>query len=128
MVNGSEGYVNWTEIVVSKEKGRREVHYYLKNGDGGMDLAVVGKERSARHMSYDVPARFLLSSRASSASCASPASTVTSSSPSPPPYSAPADNLSLKWRSRREVIRWLSSALSGNFLSLSLSQYDSVSL
>ncbi|KAF3431835.1 hypothetical protein FNV43_RR26571 [Rhamnella rubrinervis] len=48
----SFGFVNWEEVFVSSDKGKREVHYYLKRGDGSSDLAVVGKEKSLRHMSY----------------------------------------------------------------------------
>ncbi|CAA7401442.1 unnamed protein product [Spirodela intermedia] len=128
MVNRAGGYVRWEEVVVSKDKGRREVHYYLEDASGGVVLAVVGRERSARHMSYAVPALFLRSwgadalvklptvqqSPTSSMICStigSAASTVSSSSPSPPSSSSPpAATLSLKWRSRREVIDWLSSA------------------
>lgn len=46
------GFVSWYEVFVSSDRGRREVHYYLKRGDGASDLAVVGKEKSLRHMSY----------------------------------------------------------------------------
>ncbi|KAL2234981.1 UNVERIFIED_CONTAM: hypothetical protein Sindi_1230300 [Sesamum indicum] len=91
MANSSTAsYVGWEEVVVSSEKGRRKVHYYLKRCGGGRDLVVVGKEKSARHMSY---------------------------------HYAIKDNKSLlpilnrsfrlKLRSRREVIDWLSSILSG---------------
>ncbi|OVA01428.1 Bromo adjacent homology (BAH) domain [Macleaya cordata] len=46
-------FVDWEEVLVSNEKGRREVHYYLKRKDGsGRDLVVIGKERTLRHMSY----------------------------------------------------------------------------
>uniref|UniRef100_A0A2P2JQZ8 BAH domain-containing protein n=3 Tax=Rhizophora mucronata TaxID=61149 RepID=A0A2P2JQZ8_RHIMU len=48
----SLGYESWEEVNVSSDKGRREVHYYLKKIDGGLDLVVVGKEKSLRHMSY----------------------------------------------------------------------------
>ncbi|XP_058108003.1 uncharacterized protein LOC131251336 [Magnolia sinica] len=76
-------YAGWDEVLVSNEKGRREVHYYLKRSDGvgSSDLAVLGKERSLRHMTYTVQNSFL------------PRTTVHS----------------LKLRSRREVIDWLSS-------------------
>ncbi|KAJ6768668.1 AGENET DOMAIN-CONTAINING PROTEIN-RELATED, partial [Salix koriyanagi] len=46
------GYVSWEEVNVSRDKGRREVKYYLKKNDGGKDLAIIGKEMSLRHMSY----------------------------------------------------------------------------
>lgn len=44
--------MGWEEVWVCGEKGRREVHYYLKNKDGSADLAVVGKEKSFSHISY----------------------------------------------------------------------------
>uniref|UniRef100_A0A1D1Z8V0 DNA (Cytosine-5)-methyltransferase CMT2 n=2 Tax=Anthurium amnicola TaxID=1678845 RepID=A0A1D1Z8V0_9ARAE len=131
MAKVAGGYVGWEEVVVSSDRGRREVHYYLKDACGGVDLAVVGREKSARHMSYAVPASFLRSCGAdpmsklsptgpsSSPSSVSCTSTITSgtttgscSYPSPPPSSSAA-SLSLKWRSRREVIDWLDSIVSG---------------
>ncbi|GMH26220.1 hypothetical protein Nepgr_028063 [Nepenthes gracilis] len=45
-------YVGWKELFVSTEKGRREVHYCLIRKDGSSDLAVVGKEKNFRHMTY----------------------------------------------------------------------------
>lgn len=82
----SKAFVSWDEVVISNEKAKREVHYYLRRSDGGSDLAVVGKEKSPRHMAYVVPNLFLRSLRPSS---------------------------SLKWRTRREVIDWLSSLVAG---------------
>lgn len=82
----SLGYVSWEEVNVSSDKGRREVHYYLKRMDGGLDLAVIGKEKSLRHMSYHYAVRnrsVLLSM-----------------------------GTSLKLKSRREVIDWLNSIIS----------------
>ena len=72
---------------MSSDKGRREVHYYLKRIGGGSDLAVIGKEKSLRHMSYYYAIRnrsLLLSLK--------------------PP---------LKLKSRREVIYWFSSIVLG---------------
>ncbi|KAL0396808.1 UNVERIFIED_CONTAM: hypothetical protein Scaly_0129200 [Sesamum calycinum] len=91
MANSSTAsHVGWEEVVVSSEKGRREVHYYLKRCGGGRDLVVVGKEKSARHMSY----HYAIKDNKSL---------------------SPILNRSfrLKLRSRREVIDWLSSILSG---------------
>ena len=84
------GFVSWYEVFVSSDRGRREVHYYLKRGDGGSDLAVVGKEKSLRHMTYHYALRdrFLSSSLT-------------------------------KLKSRREVVEWLSSVVSGTTASLS---------
>ncbi|XP_052185929.1 uncharacterized protein LOC127797249 [Diospyros lotus] len=50
--SSSSEFVRWEEVYSSSDKGRREVHYYLKRMDGTSDLAVVGKEKSSRHMSY----------------------------------------------------------------------------
>ncbi|GAU32126.1 hypothetical protein TSUD_218770 [Trifolium subterraneum] len=47
-----ERYVSYEEVFVSTDKGRREVRYYLKKKNGGSDLALIGKEKSYRHMSY----------------------------------------------------------------------------
>lgn len=95
MANGSMAvYVGWEEAVVSNEKGRREINYYLKRrGGGSRDLVVVGKEKSARHMSYRyaVKGKELLLSFMNRSSW-------------------------LKLRSRREVIDWLNSFLSGDCL------------
>ncbi|WVZ12179.1 hypothetical protein V8G54_016709 [Vigna mungo] len=75
-------YVSWDEVPVSSDKGRREVHYLLKRRGGAADLAVVGKEKTLRHMSYRYAIR----------------------SPSLGPY--------VKLKSRREVVDWLESVVS----------------
>lgn len=76
-------FVRWEEVNVSNDRGRREVHYYLKRRDGTSDLVVIGKEKSLRHMSYHyaIRDRSLLSI-------------------------LPSSSL-FKLRSRREVIDWL---------------------
>ncbi|XP_042482842.1 uncharacterized protein LOC122063191 [Macadamia integrifolia] len=79
-------FVGWEEVFVTNDKGRKEVHYFLKRKDGGSDLAVVGKERSLRHMSY----YYALRNRAVLLSL------------------APSSSL-LKLRSRKDVVDWLSS-------------------
>ncbi|KAJ0987198.1 hypothetical protein J5N97_005554 [Dioscorea zingiberensis] len=96
----AEGYAGWKEVVVSNDKGRREVHYYLKRSDGRADLAVVGTEKSVRHMTYHVTGRFLRTAEAGHVSASLPSA------------SSVAARFSLKWRSRREVIDWLSSLVS----------------
>ncbi|URE10308.1 agenet domain containing protein [Musa troglodytarum] len=96
-------YVGWQEVVVSNDRGRRVVHYYLKGAGGGADLAVVGREKSVRHMSYAVPNQFVRSLMARPY--------LLPSSPSSSPHS-PQALFSFKWRSRREVIDWLSSLVS----------------
>ncbi|GAB4828883.1 hypothetical protein Ancab_018543 [Ancistrocladus abbreviatus] len=80
-------YIGWEEVFVSNDKGRREVHYYLKKKDGSSDLAVVGKEKSLRHMAYQyaIHNRVLVDL-------------------------APRSSL-VKLRSRREVIEWLNSVV-----------------
>ncbi|XP_009356604.2 uncharacterized protein LOC103947416 [Pyrus x bretschneideri] len=77
-------FLRWNEVFVSSDKGRREVHYYLKRSDGSSDLAVVGKEKSLRHMSYHYAHRIR--------SLFSMSSLV-------------------KLKSRREVIDWLDSVV-----------------
>ncbi|KAK6134073.1 hypothetical protein DH2020_032170 [Rehmannia glutinosa] len=88
--NSMASYVDWEEVVVSTEKGRREFHYYLKRRGGGRDLVVVGKEKSVGHMSY----RYTIKENK---------------------YLPSSLNRSsrFKLRSRREVIDWLNSILSG---------------
>lgn len=87
-------YVSWEEVFVSTDRGRREVHYFLKKRDGISDLAVIGKEKSLRHMSYHnaIGDRVLIP-------LASPSS---------------SSSLLLKLKSRREVVDWLNSVVSGN--------------
>lgn len=75
-------YVSWEEVLVSSDKGRREVHYLLKRRGGAADLAVVGKEKTLRHMSYRYAIR----------------------SASLGPF--------IKLKSRREVVDWLDSVVS----------------
>ncbi|WOK91925.1 hypothetical protein Cni_G00616 [Canna indica] len=105
-MDGAKGpYVEWQEVVVSNDKGRRVVHYYLKDAGGGADLAVVGREKSLRHMSYVVPRQFARSYEAR-ARLLLPSLPYSSSSNSPPPAGS---SFKTKWRSRREVIDWLSS-------------------
>ncbi|CAI9779089.1 unnamed protein product [Fraxinus pennsylvanica] len=85
MVNSKAFYTGWEEVVLSNEKGRREVHYYLKrSGVSGADLVVVGKEKNLRHMSYYYEIKDN-KSLLSTLKCSS----------------------LLKLRTRREVINWL---------------------
>ncbi|KAI8552991.1 hypothetical protein RHMOL_Rhmol06G0310500 [Rhododendron molle] len=82
-------FVEWKEQFVSKERGNRVVHYFLKDISGESILAVVGTERSVRHMFYVVSEEFL--------------------------NVRGADNsvhAGFRWRSRREVVNWLTSRLS----------------
>jgi len=83
----SRHFVTWDEEYVSNDRGSRVVHYYLKDRHGNAKLAVVGTERSLRHMVYVVSEEFLH---------------LTSNSKS-------GSSSSMKWRSRREVVDWLTS-------------------
>ncbi|KAK2999711.1 hypothetical protein RJ639_023809 [Escallonia herrerae] len=82
-------FVEWKEQFVSKERGNRVVHYFLKDILGESILAVVGTERSVRHMFYVVSEEFL--------NVNVPDSSI---------------HAGYRWRSRREVVNWLTSMLS----------------
>jgi hypothetical protein len=99
-------WTQWEEVVVSNDRGRRLVHYFLRGLGEERELAVVGRERSPRHMSYAVQGPFLLA-LAAAAGAVEP-------SPSRSPAAAEAEGgAPRKWRSRREVVDWLSSLVSG---------------
>lgn len=86
-------FVEWKEHFVSQERGNRVVHYFLKDSGGESILAVIGTERSVRHMFYVVADEFLeVHGKENSASS------------------------NYKWRSRREVVDWLTSMLSKQHL------------
>lgn len=89
MAANSQCFVEWKEHYVSKEKGKRVVHYFLKDVLGESVLAVVGTERSIRHMLYVVAEDFLKVNEADK-----------------------SVNAGYRWRSRREVVNWLTSRLS----------------
>lgn len=93
MASSGHGFVEWKEQFVSQERGNRIVHYLLKDSAGDSILAVVGTERSVRHMVYVVADEFL---------------------------NAYGDGNSIqagfKWRSKREVVDWLTSMLSKQHL------------
>ncbi|CAL5390286.1 unnamed protein product [Camellia sinensis] len=82
-------FVEWKEQFVSKERGNRVVHYFLKDISGESILAVVGTERSVRHMFYVVSEEFLNVHGAEN-----------------------SVHAGFRWRSRREVVNWLTSMLS----------------
>lgn len=82
-------FVEWKEQYVSKERGNRVVHYFLKDNTGESILAVVGNERSVRHMFYVVSDEFFSAHGADNSVQAG-----------------------FRWRSRREVVNWLTSMLS----------------
>lgn len=85
----SHDFVGWEEHIISQQKGNRVVHYYLKDTSGESILAVVGTERSIRHMIYVVSDDFLKAHG-----------------------SFRSINACTKWRARREVIEWLKSLVS----------------
>ncbi|GMI99921.1 hypothetical protein like AT1G68580 [Hibiscus trionum] len=95
--SSTTAYVSWEEVNVSSDKGRREVHYYLKRRDGASDLAVIGRERSLRHISY----HFAIKNRSLFFSSTS----------------------FYKLKSRREVVYWLNSVVSDSY---SVGSYSSV--
>ncbi|XP_050369952.1 uncharacterized protein LOC126788043 [Argentina anserina] len=81
-------FVEWKEHFVSQERGNRVVHYFLKDSTGESIRAVIGTERSVRHMFYVVADEFLQV------------------------HGSETANTNYKWRSRREVVDWLTSMLS----------------
>ncbi|XP_010939253.1 uncharacterized protein [Elaeis guineensis] len=88
MSGNSPDFVKWREEFISQERGSRVVHYYLEDSKGDSHLAVVGTERSLRHMLYVVSEQFCQA------------------------YGPDKSGVScLKWRSRREVVDWLTSFL-----------------
>lgn len=86
-------FIEWKEQFISQERGNRVVHYYLKDSAGESILAVVGTERSLRHMFYVVAEEFLQVFGKEG-----------------------AIHAGFKWRSRREVVDWLTSMLSKQHL------------
>lgn len=89
MSANNHSFVAWEEHILCHERGNRVVHYYLKDASGDLILAVVGTERSIRHMMYVVSDDFVRAygSQGSLNSCT-------------------------KWRARREVVDWLTSLVS----------------
>ncbi|KAK4797314.1 hypothetical protein SAY86_029640 [Trapa natans] len=89
MSEGSHCFVEWKEQFVSQERGNRVVHYLLKNSSREYVLTIVGTERSLRHMFYVVADEFVQS------------------------YGSQVGiHSGFKWRSRREVVDWLTSMTS----------------
>ncbi|CAM8941210.1 unnamed protein product [Rhodiola kirilowii] len=86
-------FVEWKEEYVSQERGKRVVHYFLKDSAGVSVLAVVGTERSLRHMFYVLADDFLRV-------CGDDQQI----------------QAGFKWKSRREVVDWLTSMLSKQHL------------
>lgn len=98
--------MRWREEFLSQERGSRVVHYYLEDAQGVPHLAVVGKERSVRHMLYVVSEDF-----------------------HGPQGSGGGDDgqgmFARKWRSRREVVDWLESFLPAKTLTSNFSKIGS---
>ncbi|EEF39579.1 uncharacterized protein LOC8266943 [Ricinus communis] len=93
MTGSGHYFVEWKEQFVSQERGNRVVHYFLKDSAGESILAVVGTERSVRHMFYVVAEEFVQA------------------------YGTEHSiHAGFKWRSRREVVDWLTSMLSKQHL------------
>lgn len=89
MPGNNHGFVAWEEHILCHERGKRVVHYYLKDVSGDLVLAVVGTERSIRHMMYVVSDEFV--------KAYGPKGFL---------------NSCTKWRARREVVDWLTSLVS----------------
>ncbi|CAI0440239.1 unnamed protein product [Linum tenue] len=88
-VSRNVSFVEWEEHIICHERGNRVVHYYLKNALGQSLLAVIGTERSVRHMIYVVSDGFLVA------------------------YGTDFGlSASTKWRARREVVDWLAAMVS----------------
>lgn len=89
MSEDNQGFVAWEEHIVCNERGNRVIHFYLKDVSGDSVLAVIGTERSVRHMTYVVSDEFmrLHGFEKSIIACT-------------------------KWRARREVVDWLTSLVS----------------
>lgn len=91
MSENNYNFVGWEENIICQERGNRVVHFYLKEASGSLVLAVVGTERSIRHMMYVVSDEFVKA------------------------YGfLGSTNANTKWRSRREVVDWLQSMVSMN--------------
>ncbi|CAK7323299.1 unnamed protein product [Dovyalis caffra] len=89
MSANNDAFVAWEEHIICHERGSRVVHYHLKDSFGDLVLAVIGTERSIRHMTYVVSDEFLEAYGSNE-----------------------SINASTKWRARREVVDWLTSMVS----------------
>ncbi|XWS12956.1 hypothetical protein CRYUN_Cryun37aG0134300 [Craigia yunnanensis] len=91
MSENNYNFVGWEEHIICQERGNRVVHFYLKEASGILVLAVVGTERSIRHMIYVVSGELLQA------------------------YGFHGFiNANTKWRAKREVVEWLQSLVSMN--------------
>uniref|UniRef100_A0A0D9X1B3 BAH domain-containing protein n=1 Tax=Leersia perrieri TaxID=77586 RepID=A0A0D9X1B3_9ORYZ len=101
-------FVRWREDFVSQERGSRVVHYYLEDTAGVSHLAVVGTERSLRHMLYVVSEDFREAQGCGGGGVDG---------------NGGSGVLARKWRSRREVVDWLASFLPAKSLASKLSKF-----
>lgn len=76
-------------------------------------LAVVGKEKSLRHMSYVVNPQFSVMMSMAAAAASSGGSDLGLGSYSPSSALDFGGGGSMKWKSRRDLMDWLSSIVSG---------------
>ncbi|KAF3323418.1 Agenet domain-containing protein [Carex littledalei] len=90
MVENPPDFVKWREEFISQERGNRLVHFFLEDTNGESHLAVIGTERSLRHMLYVASEDFCMSRFG---------------------FSDKSAASTLKWRSRREAVDWLSSLI-----------------
>ncbi|XP_038691523.1 uncharacterized protein LOC119989856 [Tripterygium wilfordii] len=103
MATNNPIFVAWEEHIISHERGNRVVHFYLKDVQGKLVLAVVGTERSIRHMFYVVSDDLVQAFG-----------------------SQRFINASTKWRARRDVVDWLSSLVSRHQPPLNMQMDDSI--
>ena len=52
-------FVEWEEQIICTGKSSSAIHFYLKDASGNSVLAVIGTERSVRHMMYVFSDEFL---------------------------------------------------------------------
>jgi hypothetical protein len=90
MVENLPDFVKWREDFVSQERGNRLVHFFLEDTNGESHLAVIGTERSLRHMLYVASEDFCMTRFG---------------------FFDKTGASALKWRSRREAVDWLSSLI-----------------
>ncbi|XP_071921707.1 uncharacterized protein [Coffea arabica] len=103
MVLNDQVFVAWEERIISQEKGNRVVHYYLQQSSEDTVLAVVGTERSIRHMTYVVSKGFV--------DAYGFTGIVTAGT---------------KWRARRDVVEWLTKLVSGFRLPVIVSKHQMI--
>ncbi|TYI85390.1 hypothetical protein E1A91_D05G438600v1 [Gossypium mustelinum] len=87
-MSGNGHCFEWQEEFISQECGNCVVQYFLKDSTSESVCAVIGSQRSVRQMFYVVTEEFVMV------------------------YAAENSNhAGFKWRSRREVVDWLTSMI-----------------